>query len=264
MAPLKICLCQFDIIWENASANREQLTNLLSKIPDNSVDIIILPEMFTTGFSMNSNALAEKMDGASSVWMHQLANRLNTAITGSIIIQENGKYHNRLLWIEPGNERIQFYDKKHLFSLAGEQHHYQAGNKKLIIEWKGWKIAFFICYDLRFPVWSRNTENVDLMIFVANFPEKRAMAWNSLLPARAIENQCFVAAVNRVGLDDNGIAHRGDSAVYDYEGIKTLDLGQTAQIGIIELDYQSLQVYKRAYPFLKDRDGFSIIEIMGY
>ncbi len=256
--PLKLSLCQFDIIWENAEASRAKLSGILSSIPENSTDIVILPEMFTTGFSMKSNTLAEEMGGPTTQWMKKLSGQLNTAITGSIIIREKGNYFNRLLWVEPGKEQAEFYDKKHLFTLAGEQNHYQAGNRQLILEWKGWKIAFYICYDLRFPIWSRNTENVDLMIYVANFPEKREKAWNNLLPARAIENQCYVAAVNRVGTDGNGIPHRGDSAVYDFEGNKILDLGQSQQVSGIELNHHSLQVFRRAYPFLKDRDSFNL------
>jgi omega-amidase len=242
--------------WENASANREHLSRLISGIPVNSVDLIILPEMFTTGFSMNSSELAEEMNGPTVTWMMDLSNQLNSAITGSLIVCENGKYYNRLLWVEPGNNAVKYYDKKHLFTLAGEQKHYHPGSQKLLVEWKGWKISCFICYDLRFPVWTRNTEDAGLMIFVANFPEKREKAWNSLLPARAIENQCYVAGVNRVGNDGNGISHRGDSSVYDFEGNKILDLGQTEQLSFIELDSHSLEVYKRTYPFLKDRDQF--------
>lgn len=256
MSSLRLCLCQFDIIWENASANRKLLNELVHGLPDNPLDLIILPEMFTTGFSMNSKQLAEPIDGPSTQWMHELANRLNTAVCGSIIIEDNGKFFNRLLWIEPGIQESKHYDKKHLFTLAGEQNHYEAGKDKLLINWRGWNIVPLICYDLRFPVWSRNVENADLMIYVANFPEKRQKAWNSLLPARAIENQCYVAAVNRVGKDGNGIQHRGDSAVYDFEGNKIMDLGQSQQLSIMELDHHSLEVYRRAYPFLKDRDAF--------
>ena len=258
MTALKLCLCQYDISWENSRVNREYLTNLLGTIQVNTTDVVVLPEMFTTGFSMNSKELAEEMNGPTVQWMHKMADQLNAAITGSIIIREDAKYYNRLLWIEPGQVQTRCYDKKHLFTLANEQNYYQPGQQKLILDWRGCKIAFFICYDLRFPVWCRNTENADLIIYVANFPEKREKAWNSLLPARAIENQCYVAAVNRVGKDGNDIPHRGDSAVYDFEGNKILDLGQTMQISFIEIDLQALGVYKRAYPFLKDRDDFKI------
>ncbi len=259
MKPLKIILCQFDITWENAQANRDYLSQLFSMIPADSADLIILPEMFTTGFSMNSAQLAESMDGPTIQWLKKQADLLQTAISGSLIIEENNQYFNRLVWIEPGCQKLPFYDKKHLFSLAGEEKHYKAGKDPLHVQWKGWNIAFYICYDLRFPVWTRNTRNTDLMIYVANFPAKREKAWNRLLPARAIENQCYVAAVNRIGLDGNGIDHQGDSAVYNYEGDKISDQINLEQLSSIELDYQALQVYKRAYPFLNDRDRFQII-----
>lgn len=259
MVPLRLCLCQFDIFWENASANREHLTKLFSEIPINAVDVIILPEMFSTGFSMSSQTLAEEMEGPTMQWMHEQADKFNTAIVGSMIIQEFGKYYNRLVWIEPYASSSKHYDKKHLFTLAGEQNHYKPGQLKLQLEWKGWNMSFFVCYDLRFPVWSRNTQDVDLMIYVANFPSKRQQAWNSLLPARAIENQCYVAGVNRVGNDGNGIAHRGDSSVYDFEGNQILDLGHNEKLAFINLDGNALQVYKRAYPFLMDRDIFQIV-----
>jgi predicted amidohydrolase len=232
------------------------LDELFQRPPGNPLDLIILPEMFSTGFSMNSEQLAESMDGPSVKWMHELANRMNSAVCGSIIIEERERYYNRLLWIEPEVQELKYYDKKHLFSLAGEQNHYEAGKDKLLVNWRGWNIVPFICYDLRFPVWSRNVEHADLLIYVANFPEKRERAWNSLLPARAIENQCYVAAVNRVGMDGNSIPHRGDSTVYDFEGNKILDLGHSQHLSIIELDRHSLEVYRRAYPFLKDRDAF--------
>lgn len=258
MQALKIYLCQFDIQWENASANRDKLSQIFSQLPTGSVDVMVLPEMFTTGFTMRSADLAETMDEESVLWMKKMANQYQMAITGSLIISENDNYYNRLLWVEPENENVCYYDKKHLFSLAGEQNHYTAGNQNLRIQWKGWNICFYICYDLRFPVWTRNTEEDDLIIFIANFPEKREKAWNTLLPARAIENQCYVAAVNRTGTDGNGIPHRGDSAIYDYEGIKILDLQDIEQLLGIHLDHQKLQIYKRAYPFLRDRDLFHL------
>jgi omega-amidase len=162
MKPLKLLLCQFDIIWENAQANKDYLSQLFQMIPAETADLIILPEMFTTGFTMNSEKFAETMDGPSVQWMKATATKLHSAITGSLIIEENGHYFNRMLWIEPGIEHIQYYDKKHLFSLAGEEKHYKAGQNKLQVQWKGWNIALFICYDLRFPVWTRNTDNADL------------------------------------------------------------------------------------------------------
>ncbi|MBK9222449.1 MAG: nitrilase family protein [Saprospiraceae bacterium] len=253
---LRITLCQSDIIWEQAEANCLHLDLLFDNLKKDETDLIILPEMFLTGFSMNSKLLAEPILGPGFQWMKKLAQMKNAAVTGSLIIEEEGKFYNRLLWIEPEKEMPEFYNKKHLFTLAGEQNHYNSGNQKLIVSYKDWKISFFICYDLRFPVWSRNTDAVDLIIYVANFPERREQAWNCLLPARAIENQCYVAGVNRVGLDENDIKYRGDSAVYNFEGSKILDLEDREQWLTSTLDSQSLKVYKRAYPFLKDRDLF--------
>lgn len=219
-------------------------------------DLIILPEMFTTGFSMESEKLAESMSGPSIGWLLDQSNQLDLALTGSLIIEDQGHNYNRLVWVEPGLASPKTYDKKHLFSLANEHKHFSPGNQKLILEYKTWKIALFICYDLRFPVWSRNTEAVDLMIYVANWPEKRSLAWKSLLPARAIENQCYVAGVNRIGMDANQILYSGDSAVYDFEGNQILKLDNQDAIQTIELDQHQLQVYRRAYPFLKDADRF--------
>ncbi|MFZ1256284.1 MAG: nitrilase family protein [Saprospiraceae bacterium] len=256
MGDLRITLCQSDIIWEQAEANCLHLDLLFDNLKKDETDLIILPEMFLTGFSMNSKLLAEPILGPGFQWMKKLAQMKNAAVTGSLIIEEDGKFYNRLLWVEPEKEMPEFYNKKHLFTLAGEQNHYNSGNQKLIVSYKDWKISFFICYDLRFPVWSRNTEAVDLIIYVANFPERREQAWNCLLPARAIENQCYVAGVNRVGLDENDIKYRGDSAVYNFEGSKILDLEDREQWLTSTLDSQSLKAYKRAYPFLKDRDLF--------
>jgi len=256
MTNLRISLCQTDCIWQDAPSNRRQLENKLARLDPAETDLVLLPEMFTTGFSMESEKLAESMDGPSIRWLIELSNQLNLAVTGSLIIKEHGGYYNRLCWVEPGLKSPKIYDKKHLFSLANEHKHFKPGNQKLILEYKGWKIALFICYDLRFPVWSRNVEGVDLMIYVANWPEKRNLAWKSLLPARAIENQCYVAGVNRIGMDANQIQYCGDSAVYNYEGIQILKLEAQDTVQTIELNKQALEVYKRAYPFLKDADRF--------
>ncbi len=256
MTPLKISLCQSDCKWQDAAANKILLEKKLAALDSSTTDLVIFPEMFTTGFSMESERLAEPMDGPSIQWMMEQSNQLNLALTGSLIIKEQGQFYNRLIWVEPGTPHPKIYDKKHLFSLANEHKHYSAGNHKLILDYKSWKIALFICYDLRFPVWSRNTESVDLMIYVANWPEKRNLAWKSLLPARAIENQCFVAGVNRIGMDANQIHYSGNSAVYNFEGKSVLNLESLDSIQTIELNKQDLQVYKRAYPFLKDADRF--------
>lgn len=258
MPNLRISLCQTDCFWQDASANRNHLEKKIEALNSSTTDLIILPEMFSTGFSMESEKLAESMTGPSIGWMQNLSNQLNLALTGSLIIEEMGQFYNRLVWLEPGISSPKIYDKKHLFSLSNEHKHYRPGTQKLILEYKSWKIALFICYDLRFPVWSRNVEGVDLMIYVANWPNKRSLAWKSLLPARAIENQCYVAGVNRIGMDANQIFYSGDSAVYDFEGRQIMDLGSQDAIQTIELSQHELQVYKRAYPFLKDADKFHI------
>lgn len=205
---------------------------------------------------MASAELSETMDGPTIQWMKKQSRAMQAAIAGSLIIEDQGRFYNRLVWVDPDQDVPFCYNKKHLFSLAGEPHHYQAGTEKLTLSYRGWTIATHICYDLRFPVWSRNTEGADLMIYVANFPQKRERAWNGLLPARAIENQCYVAGVNRVGTDGNGIYHQGDSAIYDYEGQCILNLGQTEKWAGWSLDRTRLQAFRRAYPFWKDADPF--------
>lgn len=239
-------------------ANKIAIEEWLSSHLTQATDLLIFPEMFTTGFSMASERLAEAMDGPSFHWMQKIAKEYQCAVAGSLIIKENSSYFNRLLVVQ-NNGVSSFYDKKHLFTLANEQQHFSPGTRKLIIELNSWKIAFYICYDLRFPVWCRNEEEVDLMVFVANFPEKRERAWNSLLPARAIENQCYVAGVNRLGTDEMDIHYQGDSAVYDFEGKPLLHLSSALSIGQVELDLAPLKVYRRAYPFLKDRDLFAFL-----
>ncbi len=256
MSELRINLVQLDLKWEDPEANRMQIEQMLADCLPGSTDVFILPEMFTTGFSMASSVLAEDMDGPSINWLQQLSEKHQAALCGSLIIRDMGQYYNRLVWVEPGFVSPKFYDKKHLFSIAGEHKHYSAGREHLTLEYKGWKISFYICYDLRFPVWSRNTQGTDLMIYVANFPTKRAGAWNQLLPARAIENQCFVAGVNRVGTDGLGIDYPGDSAVYNFEGERKLHLGDKPCQGGVLLQKSELEIYRRAYPFLNDRDTF--------
>jgi len=195
---ISVSIIQSDIIWEDRLSNLENYQNKINQIE--STDLIVLPEMFTTGFSMNPKDISETMSGETIQWMKANASKMNSAICGSIIIEEDDKYFNRFIWVNPDGS-IHHYDKKHLFSFAGEDKNYTSGNNKLIIEYKGWKICPLICYDLRFPVWSRNSEGYDLLIYVANWPDKRKLAWKTLLTARAIENQCYVIGVNRVGKD---------------------------------------------------------------
>lgn len=260
MQDLRISLCQTSLEWENPRSNYQIFEDLLSVLGPGDTDLILLPEMFTTGFSMSSSKLAEPMDGPSVQWMKAMADRHCSAIAGSLIISESGNYYNRLLWVEPGKGVTAYYDKKHLFGLAGENQYFSQGKVKKFVEYKGWRIGLFICYDLRFPAWTRNHDQLDLMIFLANWPSKRIKAWNTLLPARAIENQCYVAGVNRIGADGNDIPYTGDSAVYAYDGETMLRLNNKNTIETVSLNARDLMVYKRAYPFLADRDTYTFLD----
>ncbi|MEL6660677.1 MAG: amidohydrolase, partial [Bacteroidota bacterium] len=220
MSELKLALVQADLIWENASRNRDKFERLLAGLSPGT-DIVVLPEMFSTGFSMEPQRLAEPMDGPTITWMREKAATLGAVITGSVIIEEGGKYFNRLLWITPDGE-LEQYNKRHLFTLAGEEKVYTAGTEQLVLTYRDWKIMPLVCYDLRFPVWSRNQFQYDLLLYVANFPDKRGFAWRTLLQARAIENQSYTIGLNRVGTDGNGIYYAGDSMLVNYDGsIKT-------------------------------------------
>ena len=217
MSLLKITTFQTYLFWENIDKNLEYLTLRLTSIRE-TTDLIVLPEMFNTGFSMNPDKLAEKMNGKSIKWMHEQAKKYKCVVTGSIIIKEKNNNYNRLIWMRPDGS-YEYYDKRHLFGLGEEDQHYKAGAKKLFVELKGWKICPVICYDLRFPVWLRNTnQEYDLLLIVANWPERRSLHWRSLIPARAIENQAFVVGVNRVGHDGNEVYHSGDSMCIDPNG----------------------------------------------
>lgn len=214
---LHVAIIQSDLVWENPNQNR---INFLKKINaiEVEVDLIILPEMFTTGFTMNIN-FAEKMNGPTIQWLQQTAVTKNTAITGSIIISQANKFYNRLLFVYPDGT-IDYYDKHHLFALSGEDKVFASGSEKLIVNYKGWKICPFICYDLRFPTWSTNSQNYDLLLYVASWPEKRISAWNTLLNARAIENMSYTIGVNRIGADGNGLLYNGNSVAIDTLGNK--------------------------------------------
>jgi predicted amidohydrolase len=271
MSSLNITLVQTDLHWEDKSANLQMLEEKLSNY-DKSGHIIILPEMFTTGFSMNPTALAERMDGASVTWMKRMAIQKKSILTGSVIIEEEDaagrkKFFNRMIWMMP-NEQFGCYDKRHLFGFAGEDMHYTAGEKRKIFSVNGWKILPQICYDLRFPVWSRQqiTKNehecipeYDLIIYVANWPEKRKHAWRSLLIARAIENQCYVIGVNRIGIDGNNNNHSGNSMVISPLGEIIIEHESTASIETVSLSKSTLDESRNKFPFLRDADSFQLI-----
>ena len=254
---LNIIGIQADLIWENPTKNLaffEDKINTLSK----DIDLVVLPEMFTTGFTMNPENVAEKMNGKAVSWMQKMATEKEIAICGSLVIYEEGNFYNRLVFVHP-SKKIETYNKRHSFTLAGEDKVYTSGSEKLIITYKGWKICPLICYDLRFPVWVRNTENYDLLIFMANWPVKRIKAWNTLLKARAIENISYVIGVNRTGNDGNSYEYSGNSLIVDYLGEEISNLNNN-EIGIIKatLVKTNLNNIRKKLGFLNDKDCFKI------
>ena len=256
MQDLKVALVQTDLVWENKKRNLSNIEKSIGLLPSD-IDVIILPEMFNTGFTMNPAPFAEKMEGETLQWMKKISHQKNAALTGSLIIAEGNGYYNRLIWILPDGS-YSYYDKKHLFTLAGEENFYQAGKKRLIVEFKGWKICPVICYDLRFPVWLRNTENYDCLIVVANWPERIISHWEHLIMARAIENQCYVIGVNRVGTDGNDFYHNGSSMLVNPIGKKLLKLSDIDTVVVAILKYDQITQIRKDLPFLNDRDQFSI------
>lgn len=249
---LNIALVQTDVHWEDKAKNLAMYSEKFATLKT-PVDIVILPEMFSTGFSMNPALLAESMQGESVQWLKDMAKANNTAIIASLIIAEDNKYYNRLLWVDAqGN--IEKYDKKHAFSMGNENLHYTSGNEKLIINYKGWKIAPFICYDLRFPTWCRNTVDYDILVFIASWPHRRSAHWRALLLARAIENQAFTFGVNRVGYDGNEIYHSGYSTAINPAGEILTELVGEESIAYISISKEDLLDIRKRLPFLQDRD----------
>ena len=254
---MKIALIQTSLSWENPSENRASLQENITSISQ-YVDLIVLPEMFTSGFTMNPEKVAETMQGETISWLKDLARSKNCAITGSLVIQEKGKYFNRLVFVLPSGE-IQHYDKRHLFTLAGEDKVYTPGAYKLIINYKGFKICPLICYDLRFPVFARNVEDYDLLLYVANWPKIRINAWDTLLKARAIENMSFCIGVNRVGLDGNSYEYTGHSAAYDVLGNRIDTIPENKEVTeIVVLEKEHIKKYREKLNFLNDKDDFSL------
>lgn len=254
---MRLTIVQTALTWEDKKANLHHLTQLIAPCK-NQTDLLVLPEMFTTGFTMNAAAVAETMDGETVQWALAQSKALDAAIAGSFICREGSAFFNRLIFATPeGN--LFWYDKKHLFSLAGEHETFTAGNKQEIIEYRGWRICPFICYDLRFPVWSRNTAPYDLAIYTANWPSARAHQWRSLLPARAIENQAYVAGVNIVGTDGKGLNYEGDSMILDFQGKALGHIASQTAIFTAILSLEKLKEYRQQLPFLLDRDHFSLI-----
>jgi|ERR1043165_2442442 predicted amidohydrolase len=258
MNNLSITTIQSDLHWEDKVKNLEMFAAKIASVP--ATDLIILPEMFTTGFSMRPELFAEKMDGATVSWMRYRAKEKNCVITGSFMCEEGGKYFNRLVWMRPDGT-YETYDKRHLFRMGEEDKHYAAGQKRIIVDLKGWKICPLVCYDLRFPVWARNTKSdtYDLLIYVANWPERRTFPWRSLLTARAIENQSYVVGLNRVGNDAAGVYHCGDSLILNFKGEligKTITKDES--IETISLNYDELAEFRKTFPVMLDADDFEI------
>lgn len=265
MPDLTLSLIQTALHWEQPDANRAMLSEKLSLVPAASA-LVLLPEMFSTGFSMNAAALAETMDGPTVQWMREASAKHRKIIAGSLIIEDGGAYFNRLIWMLP-NGQLGYYDKRHCFTLAGEDRHYTPGNRRLIASVMGWRVNLCICYDLRFPVWSRQqlggtaedpAPEFDLLVYVANWPDRRIHAWKSLLPARAIENQCYVAAVNRVGPDGQDIAHSGHSMIVDPLGEVVATESGTEAIITATLSRDHLEETRAKLPFWRDADRFMI------
>lgn len=254
MENLRIALLEYDIVWENPEANFELITSL---IKGKEADIFILPEMFSTGFTMNPQKNAEPIFGKSFQFLQKLSLEKNAVFCASVPTKVNGHYFNRLYWTEP-NETFVIYDKRHLFTLVGEEKHYTTGKERKVVDYKGWRIMPQICYDLRFPVWSRNDLDYDVIFYIANWPERRKHAWLSLLQARAIENMSYCIGVNRIGNDNHNIYHSGDSNVYDALGQKCENLSGEKEVLIFELSKRKLELTRRQFKFLKDQDKFDI------
>ena len=261
MPSLTITLIQPDLRWEDKAANLWHLETLIEGIGENT-HLVVLPEMFSTGFSMRPEALAEHMNGPTVTWMKQTAARKKVILTGSLIIEEKRRYFNRLIWMLP-NGQHGVYDKRHRFAYAGEHEHYTAGHKRLIASVNGWKVNLLVCYDLRFPVWSRQQlqdgqPEFDLLVYVANWPERRSHAWKTLLQARAIENQAYVVGVNRVGNDGNNIYHSGDSMIVDPLGEVLYHAPKEESIFTFTLQHEKLEEVRNRFPFWHDADQFTI------
>ncbi len=257
MQDLKVTLLQSNLYWENPGANLAMFEEKIWKIREQT-DIIVLPEMFTTGFSMNAPALAEPMNLSTFKWMKQHAAQTGAVLTGSVIIKDKDRYFNRLLWMQPDGKFF-YYDKRHLFRMADEHLVYAAGTEKLLVSWKGWNIRPLVCYDLRFPVWSRNRNNeYDLLLYVANWPEARRLPWKSLLQARAIENLSYVIGVNRVGQDGKGVSYTGDSGIINPKGEWLWTKENTEEIYTCSLSKTELTSFRAKFPADMDADEFQI------
>ena len=257
MRDLRVTMVQCMLHWEDAEANRQMFADELRSLAG-ATDLIVLPEMFNTGFSMRSDVLAETMDGATIDQLKLLSRQLDAAIYGSMIVEENGHFHNRGLFVRPDG-LVTSYDKRHLFRMAQEQMHFSAGKERVVVHYKHWRILLQVCYDLRFPVFSRNRNDHDLALYVANWPAVRRDAWMRLLPARAIENQCYVIGVNRVGMDGKGIHYAGDSVALDHRGSVIGSCGENISRTLtVELSLERLNEAREKFPVMLDADEFEL------
>ena len=255
---LHITLIQTDIVWEDKAANLQHYEEQITGITGPK-HVVALPEMFSTGFSMAPERLAEPMHGKTVIWMADMAAKYRCILTGSLIIEEDGKYYNRMLWMQPDG-KTGIYDKRHLFAHATEDKYYTRGENRLIAQVNGWRINLMVCYDLRFPVWARNQgDEYDVLLYVANWPEVRSLAWKTLLQARAIENQCYVAGINRVGRDNKDINYTGDSSVFGPLGEVIWQQSLTAATHTVTLEKSVLQKVRTGLPFLNDADKFLLL-----
>jgi len=260
MSDFTISFIQAALQWHDPAANLLELSRYINQISI-PTDLIILPEMFTTGFSMEAAKLAESMDGPTIKWMRATAAAQNAVVMGSIIIRdEHGNFYNRLLWVRPDGS-LNYYNKRHLFTMAGEHHTYNAGTERIIEEWRGWRICPLVCYDLRFPVWSRNSAAApyDLLVYVANWPAARRTAWTTLLRARAIENLAYTVGVNRVGVDGNSLTYTGDSALLDMRGEYLVEVGNQETSITRSLRRSDLESFRARFPALQDADAFTLL-----
>jgi predicted amidohydrolase len=252
---LTVTQVQSSLFWQDPEANRAHFEDVLNDLTD-STDLVVLPEMFSTGFTMSPETLAEEFDGPTITWMREQAQQRGIALCGSVVIAGQGRYYNRFVWTTPAGDQI-FYDKRHLFRMANEHEHYEAGTDRVVVDYLGWRILLQVCYDLRFPVFSRNCDDYDLAIYVANWPAARQHPWRILLQARAIENLCYVSGVNRVGVDGNGVKHSGDSMLIDFKGEAIID--RPAYEPYCEtrtLSLQKLLDFRRKFPAWRDADKF--------
>ena len=255
-ATVSLTLIQQPLHWEQPAANRKHLERVLASRSQNH-DIIVLPETFSTGFTMNAEAVAEPMDGETVGWLIGMARQYEAVMVASLPIREHDHIYNRMLWVQPDG-RLQHYDKKHLFRLAGEDRKYSPGAEQVVVEWQGWQVRLLVCYDLRFPAWCRSDGKDDLQIYIANWPAPRHAAWQKLLAARAIENQCFVAAVNRCGDDDNGHQYLGGSVVHDPFGETIISAGAQPCVLSCEIDRQQARTCRQRFAFFADADAFQL------